>query len=255
VTSSAHHPAPPQQGPRRRVLVSGGTSGIGLACAAHLALTDDVWILGSSPATVDRAVSESAVAFAGSGACDVSDPAAVERAIAEAVATMGGLDAAFVNAGIDGEGKPAAELSHDHFRHVLEVNVLGSFAVSRAALRHLTRPGTLVLNASVNALKPERNFLDYNVSKAATLSMAASLALEVSEEGITVIALCPGYFPTPMTAAYLDDPEKRTELLSHIPARRFGELAEVAQTVDFLLSPAARFMTGGVVTLDGGAHL
>jgi NAD(P)-dependent dehydrogenase (short-subunit alcohol dehydrogenase family) len=85
--------------------------------------------------------------------------------------------------------------------------------------------------------------------------MAASLALETSEEGITVIALCPGYFPTPMTAAYLDDPETRTELLSHIPARRFGELAEVAQTVDFLLSPAARFMTGGVVTLDGGAHL
>lgn len=255
-TRSAHDPVDPSSPPhRRRVLVSGGTSGIGLACAEHLAATDDVWVLGSSRASADRVVSGSAAAFAGSGGCDVSDPGAVDQAVDEAAATMGGLDAVFVNAGIDGEGRPAAELSHDHFRHVLEVNVLGSFAVARAALRHLTRPGTLVLNASVNALKPERDFLDYNVSKAAVLSMAKSLALEVSEEGVTVIALCPGYFPTRMTAAYLEDPDTRAELITHIPARRFGELTEVAQTVDFLLSPAARFMTGGVVTLDGGTHL
>jgi NAD(P)-dependent dehydrogenase (short-subunit alcohol dehydrogenase family) len=253
VTSSAPHLTGVP--PRRRVLVSGGTSGIGLACATHLAEKDDVWILGSSPDSVARAVSASAVSFAGSGPCDVTDPSAVAAAVAQATAAMGGLDAVFVNAGIDGEGRAASEISHEHFRHVLDVNVLGSFAVARAALQHLTRPGTLLLNASVNAVKPERDFLDYNVSKAAVLSMAQSLALEVSEEGVTVIALCPGYFPTRMTAAYLEDPRTRAELLTHIPAGRFGELQEIAQTVDFLLSPAARFMTGGVVTLDGGSHL
>jgi NAD(P)-dependent dehydrogenase (short-subunit alcohol dehydrogenase family) len=113
----------------------------------------------------------------------------------------------------------------------------------------------VVFNASVNAVRPERDFLDYNASKAAVVSIAKSLALELSAEGVAVTALCPGYFPTRMTAPFLDEEATRAELLARIPAGRFGALPEIAAVVDFLLSPDAAYMTGSVVSLDGGASL
>jgi NAD(P)-dependent dehydrogenase (short-subunit alcohol dehydrogenase family) len=87
------------------------------------------------------------------------------------------------------------------------------------------------------------------------LSMAKSFALEVSGRGTSVTALCPGYFPTRMTAPYLDDPTTREHLLARIPAGRFGSLPEIAALVGFLLSPAAAFMTGSVISIDGGSSI
>lgn len=238
----------------RRVLISGGTSGIGLACAGHLAaLGDQVWVLGSNQATVAHA--RDSLQLAGAAVCDVADESEVTLAVMEARSGMGGLDGVFVNAGIDGEGLPATELDISHFRRVLEVNVLGAFLVARAALSGPQRPSAIVFNASVNALRPELNFLDYNASKAAVVSMAKSLALEVSGEGTSVTALCPGYFPTRMTAPYMEDAAVRTALLARIPAGHFGDLADIAGVVDFLLSPQAAFMTGGVVSIDGGSSI
>jgi NAD(P)-dependent dehydrogenase (short-subunit alcohol dehydrogenase family) len=239
----------------RRILISGGTSGIGEACAARLARGNDrVWVLGSRPGKVAAALAAHD-GLAGASVCDVSDEALVERTVAEAAGQLGGLDAVFVNAGIDGQGVPARDLDAAHFRRVLEVNVLGAFNLARAALRALARPGTIVFNASVNALRPEAGFTDYNASKAAVVSMAKTMALELSSEGIAVIALCPGYFRTPMTAAYLDDQTVRAELLARIPAGRFGALPEIAEVVDFLLSPAAAYLTGSVISLDGAASV
>lgn len=237
----------------RRILITGGTSGIGRATAERLARTDRVWVLGSSDSTIDTL--REPERFAGLGACDVADEEAAVAAVNAAATGMGGLDAVFVNAGVDGEGEEAVALELAYFRRVLDVNVLGAFTVARAALRILSRPGTILFNASVNAIQPEAGFLDYNASKAAVVSMAQTLALETSRSGVTVLALCPGYFPTRMTQEYLEDPHTREVLLRKIPAGRFGELDEAAATVDFLLSPAARFMNGAVVTLDGGSHL
>ncbi len=240
--------------PPRRALISGGTSGIGFACAAHLVdRGDQVWVLGSSADGVASALDR--VALAGASVCDVSVESEVEAAVAQARRAMGGLDGVFVNAGTDGEGVAATELDTGHFRRVLDVNVIGAFLVARAALRGRPRPGAIVFNASVNALRPEVNFLDYNASKAAVVSMAKSLALETSASGTAVMALCPGYFPTRMTAPYLEDPVTREQLLSRIPAGRFGDLSEVAVLVDFLLSPQAAFMTGSIVSTDGGSSI
>jgi NAD(P)-dependent dehydrogenase (short-subunit alcohol dehydrogenase family) len=237
----------------RKVIVSGGTSGIGEATARRLAGDGaSVWILGSSSRSVQAALGRLSDTVTGGCACDVSDEAAVERVVAEAHEALGGIDGAFVNAGIDGAGDGVLELAARHFRRVLEVNVLGAFLVARAAARAMPAGSAIVVNASVNGLRPERAFADYNASKAAAISLAQTMALELSERGITVTAICPGYVHTPMTERYLDDPDTAAELLAAIPAARFGRPEEVAGLVSFLLSADAAYMGGAVISIDGG---
>lgn len=236
----------------RRIVISGGTSGIGAACAGVLADRGAaVWILGSRAETVDRALAEMP-RLAGGTACDVTEADAVREAVTGVKDTLGGLDGAFVNAGIDGVGAGFLDLTADDLRRVLEVNVVGAFLVAREAALAMPAGGRIVFNASVNALRPERLFADYNASKAAVLSLSQTMAIELASSGIVVNTICPGYIPTAMTQRYLDDPATAAELLSEVPAGRFGTLAEVAELVCFLLSSKAGYMAGAVVSIDGG---
>jgi NAD(P)-dependent dehydrogenase (short-subunit alcohol dehydrogenase family) len=235
----------------RAVLISGGTSGLGLAAARRFAADGArVWILGSRDETVAAALAQ--VEVAGASACDVADEEAVEGAVAIARAELGPIEVAFVNAGIDGEGKNVLELSAAAFRRVLDVNVVGAFLVARAAARDMPRGGAIVVNASVNGVRAEPGFADYNASKGAAILLARTMALDLADRGIAVTAICPGYVRTRMTEPYLDDPRLAAEILREIPAGRFGAPEEVAALVSFLASPEAAYMTGSTVGIDGG---
>jgi NAD(P)-dependent dehydrogenase (short-subunit alcohol dehydrogenase family) len=137
-------------------------------------------------------------------------------------------------------------------RRVLDVNVVGVFLLARACARVLPPGSAIVVNASVNALRPEIGFLDYNVSKAAAAMVARSLALDLAPRGIAVSAILPGYVPTRMTEPFLQDETSRAEILAGIPFGRLGTPEEVAGLVAYLASSEAAYMTGALVTIDGG---
>jgi NAD(P)-dependent dehydrogenase (short-subunit alcohol dehydrogenase family) len=236
----------------RGVVISGGTSGIGLACARRLHEEGArVWILGTSERTVSAALEQLPPEIHGS-VCDVSHEAAVEATVAEAAAALGRIDIAVCNAGIDGQGVNALELDVATLRRVLDVNVVGVFLLARACARLMAPGSAIVVNASVNALRPEAAFLDYNVSKAGAAMVTRSLALDLAPRGIAVAAILPGYVPTRMTEPYLRDERSRAEILEGIPARRLGTPEEVAGLVAYLASEEAAYMTGALVTIDGG---
>jgi NAD(P)-dependent dehydrogenase (short-subunit alcohol dehydrogenase family) len=238
----------------RRYLITGGTSGIGEMCALHLAAQGHrVWVTGTSGESVASALDGSAVS--GGTVCDVTDIDSVTAAFTEAAAVLGGLDGVFLNAGIDGECLPAEQLDPANVRRVFDVNVLGVLNSAQAAHRTLQRPGAIVINASVNAMRPENHFADYNSSKAAAAALASSLALEWSMAGLCITCICPGYFRTRMTAQSIDDPQVGGALLARIPAGRFGEPTDIGATVSFLLSNQAPFLSGACIPIAGAANI
>ncbi|MFO1540690.1 MAG: SDR family NAD(P)-dependent oxidoreductase [Chloroflexota bacterium] len=253
----------------RGALVTGGSSGIGLAAARRLAAEGAaVLVVGRTPekvAAAEAAVRAAATeAWAGTGepvpaiagrGADVTDPTAMEAAAGAAEALAGRLDVLVAAAGIDGEAKEAWALDPGTFARVLAVNVRGLLLASQAAARRIVAGGcggAIVLVASVNAFAAERGFADYNASKGGALLLARSLALDLAERGVRVNAICPGYVRTPMTEAYLDDPETRAGILAHIPLGRVADPDEIAATIAFLASDEASYLTGAAVVADGG---
>ena len=235
----------------KRVLITGGASGIGAATA--LRFKDE----GASVVVLDR--DEQALAefknqhpnLSGTILADVSDPEAVAEAFETLDELMGGLDVLINNAGISIR-HPFMDITPEEWREVMDVNLNGVFYVAQqAARRMLAGEGGVVLNmGSTNGLRGYHYYADYNASKAGVIELTRSMALELAPM-VRVNAVCPGYILTPMQKAEYT-PEMLQVCESKIPLERLGRPEDVAALFAFLASDEACFITGQHFVIDGG---
>jgi gluconate 5-dehydrogenase len=234
-------------------VVTGGGTGIGRATASLLIESGaHVLVVGRR---ADRMEETARALGAATFASDVAAAGAAELILAAAVDCFGCVDLLCNNAGIDGAGQLLADLSAESWQQVLDVNVTASFRLSQTLANHLrTRNagGAIVNVSSINGLVAERGFADYNTSKGALLALTRSAAVDLAVDGIRVNAVCPGYVETAMTSEYLRDPAARRRIEEAVPLGRVGEPDEIAAVIAFLLSDWSSYVTGAILTVDGG---
>jgi 2-dehydro-3-deoxy-D-gluconate 5-dehydrogenase len=239
-------------------LVTGSSQGLGRAMAGALAQAGaDVILTGRDRAKLATVLSEiSALAPRARGHTIVADLAQrdeVEWLIREAIAWQGHLDVLVNNAGII-KRSPAAEHSDAEWDLVLRVNLDGVFTACRAAGRHmLTRGSGKIINiASLLTFFGGISVPGYAASKGAVGQLTKALSNEWAGRGVNVNAIAPGYMRTANTAALQADPVRSKEILSRIPANRWGEPADLEGAVVFLASAASDYLSGHILAVDGG---
>jgi NAD(P)-dependent dehydrogenase (short-subunit alcohol dehydrogenase family) len=227
----------------RSVLVTGGNRGIGLAIARAFAAQGD----------------KVAITHRGSGApeglfgvtCDVTDAAQIDAAFTEVEDAHGPVEVLVANAGIT-DDTLLIRMSEDQFTRVIDANLTGAYRVARRASRAMLRArwGRMVFISSIVGMLGSPGQVNYAASKAGLIGIARSITRELGARNITANVVAPGFVATDMSAAVAED--RRAQILTQIPAGRYGEADEIAAAVTFLASDAAGYISGAVLPVDGG---
>jgi NAD(P)-dependent dehydrogenase (short-subunit alcohol dehydrogenase family) len=183
---------------------------------------------------------------------DVTDEEFNESVADAAVAEWGGLDVWIANAGISPIVAGARETDPAVWREVLEVNLTGAFLGARAAARVMAPGGRIIFTGSVLGERPRAGLTAYAASKAGLVALAKGLALDLAADGITVNVVAPGWFDSPLAERWKSNPTLAAEVLDHTAQRRWGGATELSGVYEFLASDASGFVTGTVITVDGG---
>lgn len=239
----------------KKILVTGGASGIGLAAVerclqegADVVMSDLPASEGASKAKALDAQYEGRCLFM---PCNVASTAEVNALVEGMVAELGRVDGVFNNAGIGGIC-PAEDYPDEDFARILDINLTGVFRVARAALKpmYAQGSGSIVNCASILGVFGQSGTAAYTAAKGGVVNMTRTLALEGAKKGVRVNSIGPGYIDTPLLAG-LDD-ELKQGLISLHPIGRLGRPEEVANAFLFLVSDEASFITGANLLVDGG---
>jgi NAD(P)-dependent dehydrogenase (short-subunit alcohol dehydrogenase family) len=243
----------------KTAIVTGGGRGLGQQMAEALAEAGAKVVLCSRKLEACQEVKQVIEAKGGEAlalACDVTNPDEVERVVAAAEEAFGTVDIVVNNSGTTW-GAPPEDMPVDKFERVMDVNVKGTFLMAQAAGKRMIQRGTggrIINIASVAGLvggHPDyMQTVGYNASKGAVITMTKDLAVNWARHNIQVNAIAPGWFPTKMSRPLLD--RYGEQMLSHIPMARFGRPDDLKGVVVFLASPAAAYITGQVIVVDGG---
>jgi NAD(P)-dependent dehydrogenase (short-subunit alcohol dehydrogenase family) len=234
----------------RHALVTGGTSGIGAAIAGALAEAGCHVTAAGLPPTAAAAVSEPPAnvspANVNTAALDVTDTAAVDQLV-------GGLNHLDILVNAAGIIRRGAEHDLETFSQVVDVNLTGTMRLCAACHPLLAKRGGSIVNvASMLSFFGGGLVPAYSASKGGIAQLTKSLAIAWAAEGIRVNAIAPGWIATPLTQGLQDDPARSQAILDRTPMKRWGTPADLAGSVIFLCSPAAAFVTGVILPVDGG---
>lgn len=236
----------------RVCIVTGGAQGIGEACIRRFARENARVVI----ADIDD-LRGAALAAELKGLyvhCDVGDKAQVDALVAQTIAAHGCIDVLVNNAGIF-KAADFLDVTEEDFDAVLRINLKGAFLVGQAVAREMAKKGcgSIINMSSVNGVLAIPTIASYNVSKGGINQLTRVMALALADKGIRVNAVAPGTIATELAArAVLTSDEAKAKIMSRTPMKRLGQPSEIADTVAYLASDAASYITGEIVIVDGG---
>lgn len=248
----------------KTVLVTGAAGGIGSAACQRLADEGANVVAADISDEASRAIAESLGGRGVSVGADISTPSGVAAAIAAGTAAFGGIDLAFVNAGVECIAAPIAQFSEAEYHRVFDVNVRGAFLTAQAMVNHLVdagKPGNILFTASIAGLQGSPTTSIYNASKHAVVGIAKCLALEVGSIGIRVNVLCPGVVDTRMmrsleesigATAGASAEDMRAAFAAGNALGRYATADEIAAMAAWILSDEGAYCHGETFTIGGG---